>query len=432
MRESQELSGECSSRMDGVFVMRRSLGSHDKPGRYSDEGVSGHDTSPLDAFMSRLWKTMRFQQTLDKKEMFFGCSQFPQCRRVVRVPPTTASPVFTVCALVLGGTTSRDSGDTNGRRISQLGGQLQHVGCSSRHTTRQRFLVGASPVSFVFWNQRAEGAQSNSSVVSRPTEEGHGRSTNQETAGYLDTKVSQSKVLQRACLWNHKAPVSCKKILGTSALDLVSSWKLTWDVHNRRCMTIQYSENILALLFKITMVLGNLLWKKDVSQRRCRVISKCPWWNSSCDDDVWLREQATMNRVQNRLVGEHLEQIHSQRSHDEFCCYFADSKTLRLRPASTHEMTRKNRICVLNVRGAPAREFEAIRQRLKSTTPYMVLMQHDDDSLNDEALKTLCTDRENHGGYIQFNTRGRRAEHNLSWESSLGFWTNFAWTRPIV
>ena len=156
-------------------------------------------------------------------------------------------------------------------------------------------------------------------------------------------------------------------------------------------MTIQYSENILAHLFKITMVLGNLLWKNDVSQRRCRVISKSPWWNLSCDDDVWLREQGTMNPVQ----------IHSQRSHDEFCCCFVDSKTLQLRPASTHEMTRTNRICVLNIRGAPVREFETIRQRLKSTTPYMVLMQHDDDSLKDEC-----------------------PEHDLSWESSLGFGTN--------
>ena len=35
--------------------------------------------------------------------------------------------------------------------------------------------------------------------------------------------------------------------------------------------------------------------KTDVSQRLCRVISKSPWWNLSCDEDVWLREQATMN-----------------------------------------------------------------------------------------------------------------------------------------
>ena len=131
-----------------------------------------------------------------------------------------------------------------------------------------------------------------------------------------------------------------------------------------------------------------------------------------------------MNRVQHRLVDEHLEHIHSQRSHNEFCCYFSDSKTLQLRPASTHEMTRKIGICVLDLRGAPAREFETVRQRLKPTPPYMVLMQRDDDSLNDEALKVLCTEQEQHGGYFLFNTRGRCAEHDLNWASGLGFWTD--------
>ena len=37
--------------------------------------------------------------------------------------------------------------------------------------------------------------------------------------------------------------------------------------------------------------------KTNVSQNRCRVFRKSPWWNLSCDDDVWLREQATMNRA---------------------------------------------------------------------------------------------------------------------------------------
>ena len=27
------------------------------------------------------------------------------------------------------------------------------------------------------------------------------------------------------------------------------------------------------------------------------VISRSPWWHLSCDDDVWLHEQATMNRA---------------------------------------------------------------------------------------------------------------------------------------
>ena len=74
----------------------------------------------------------------------------------------------------------------------------------------------------------------------------------------------------------------------------------------------------------------------------------------------------------------------------------------------------------MDLRGAPARDFEAVRQRLKATPPYKVILQHDD---NDEALKMLCTDQTNHGGDFLFNTRGRCAEHDLSWETSLGFWT---------
>ena len=78
----------------------------------------------------------------------------------------------------------------------------------------------------------------------------------------------------------------------------------------------------------------------------------------------------------------------------------------------------------MDLRGAPAQEFEAIRQNLKATPPYMVIMQHDDDSINDEALQLLCTNHANQGGYFLFNTRGRCAEHDLNWASGLGFWTN--------
>ena len=68
-----------------------------------------------------------------------------------------------------------------------------------------------------------------------------------------------------------------------------------------------------------------LAMKTNVSQNRCRVFRKSPWWDLSCDDDVWLHEQATMNRAQNSFVDEQLEQIQS--AHDELRCYFADYKT---------------------------------------------------------------------------------------------------------
>ena len=79
--------------------------------------------------------------------------------------------------------------------------------------------------------------------------------------------------------------------------------------------------------------------KTNVSQNRFRVFRKSPWWNLSCDDDVWLREQATMNRAQNSCVYEQLEQVQS--AHDELRCYFADHKTMQIRSATTYDLSDK-------------------------------------------------------------------------------------------
>ena len=61
----KSVSGECSSGMDGVFVMRSSLETHDRPGRYSVreclDMMQLRSTPPCPGS----GKTMRFQQTLD-------------------------------------------------------------------------------------------------------------------------------------------------------------------------------------------------------------------------------------------------------------------------------------------------------------------------------------------------------------------------------
>ena len=77
-------------------------------------------------------KTIRCQQTLDEKELFFGCSQFPQCRRVLRVPPIVTSLVSLSVPSCSAAQPSEIQATQNGRRISQLGGQFQHAGKSSR------------------------------------------------------------------------------------------------------------------------------------------------------------------------------------------------------------------------------------------------------------------------------------------------------------
>ena len=81
-------------------------------------------------------------------------------------------------------------------------------------------------------------------------------------------------------------------------------------------------------------------------------------------------------------MDEQLSRIQSQSSHDDSCCYFGDHKTLRLRSVSTYDLTGKSWICIMDLLEAPAREFEAIRQRMKAMPPHMVVAQHDGDSLS--------------------------------------------------
>ena len=81
-----------------------------------------------------------------------------------------------------------------------------------------------------------------------------------------------------------------------------------------------------------------------------------------------------MNLAHYSFVDEQFVRI--QTNHDESCCYVADHKTMQLRPASTYDLTRED------LRDAPRRELESIRQHRKAL--------HNDDSLNDEALLTLC------------------------------------------
>ena len=162
--------------------------------------------------------------------------------------------------------------------------------------------------------------------------------------------------------------------------------------------------------------------KTNVSQNRCRVFRKSPWWNLSCDDDVWFREQATMNRAQNSFVDEQLEQVQS--AHDERRCYFADHKTMQIRPATTYDLSDKSRICLLDLRDAPNCEFEAIRQHVRNMKPYMLTAQYNDDNSNDDSIRALCEQQANQGGYFLLNLRSCPKEQDPTWDISLGFRTN--------
>ena len=175
------VSGECSLGMDDVLVMRSSLESNDGTRRHTDEEGSGCDTAPLDASMSRLRKSDTLPTNLRQEGDVLRLQSISPMQKGGARTTYNGITCFTVCVLVLGGAASRDPGNANGCRISQL----QHVGCSSRPTTRKRLLVGATPVSFVFWNHGTDSGQGNSSVVPRSTKEGHCGSSNQETAREL-------------------------------------------------------------------------------------------------------------------------------------------------------------------------------------------------------------------------------------------------------
>ena len=151
---------------------------------------------------------------------------------------------------------------------------------------------------------------------------------------------------------------------------------------------------------------------------------KSPWWDLSCDDDVWLHEQATMNRAQNSFVDEQLAQI--QTAHDELRCYFADHKTMQIRPATTYDLSDKSRICLLDLRDAPNCELKAIRQHIRNMKPYMLTAQHNDDSPTDDSLRALCEQQANQGGYFLLNLRSCPKEQDSTRDTSLGFGTSLS------
>ena len=162
--------------------------------------------------------------------------------------------------------------------------------------------------------------------------------------------------------------------------------------------------------------------ENQCQSKQLSMFQKSPWWNLSCDDDVWLREQASMNRAQNSFVDEQLAQVQS--AHDELRCSFADHKTMQIRPATTYDLSDKSRICLLDLRDAPNCEFGAIRQHVRNLKPYMLTAQYNDDNSNDDSIRALCELQANQGGYFLLNLHSCPKEQDSTWDISLGFCTN--------
>ena len=173
-----------------------------------------------------------------------------------------------------------------------------------------------------------------SSNVSRQTAEGQGEQGSSGLARHDAEDLNNTGVLQSVRVWTDRtdgnadaweAAIRHFNKIGTSSCFLmeIDKGSLQPSIFDGSI----FGEYIGSL---VKNAVGNweLAVKTNVSQNRCRVFRKSPWWNLSCDDDVWLREQATMNRAQNSFVDEQLEQVQS--AHDELRCYFADHKTMQI------------------------------------------------------------------------------------------------------
>ena len=89
---------------------------------------------------------------------------------------------------------------------------------------------------------------------------------------------------------------------------------------------------------------------------------------------------------------------------------------MQIRPATTYDLIAESRICLLDLRDAPNRELEAIRQHTRNMQPFVLIAQHNDDSLNDDSLRAMCEQQANQGGYFLLNHSVRCANNKRTKE----------------
>ena len=328
-----------------VSVMRSTLESKDGPGRHSGKDGADNRSTSTDTSLPRM--CINDATTTDDK-------QNGDILRMQSVSPVQKSGAhisyygitcFAVYALMFSSSAHGGAGDGTGLRFSGIGRELHNVECSSRIAAvtpqEQQFLSGTASASFVFWHHGSGSTTGDRSNVSRQTAEDQGEQGSSDFARHDAEDLNNTGVLQSVRVWTDKTDNQRRHLGG-------------------RNPTLQQSRCVIMFLMEIDKgclqpsvfddsifweYIGSLVknaagsWepavKTNVSQNRCRVFRKSPWWDLSCDDDVWLREQATMNRAQNSFVDEQLEQVQS--AHDELRCYFADHKTMQIRPATTYD-----------------------------------------------------------------------------------------------
>ena len=414
--------------MDDVSVMWSTLESKDGPVRHSGEdGVDNRPTS-IDTSMSRMCiNDATGKQNGDILRMQSVSSVQKSGTHITYYGITC----FAVYAFMFSSSAHGGASDGIGLRFGGIGRELHNVECSSRvscNTTGATIPTGTASASFVFWHHGSGITTGDRSNVSRQTAEGQGEQGSSDFARHDAEDLNNTGVLQSVRVWTDKtdgnadtweAAIRHFNKVGTSSCFLM-------EIDKRCLQPYVFDDSIFGEYVGSLVKNAAGVWEPAVktndSQNRCRVFPKSPWWNLSCDDDVWLREQATMNRAQNSFVDEQLEQVQS--AHDELRCYFADHKTMQIRPATTYDLSDKSRICLLDLRDAPNGEFEAIRQHVRNMKPYMLTAQYNDDNSNDDSIRELCEQQANQGGYFLLNLRSCPKEQDPTWDISLGFRTN--------
>ena len=147
------------------------------------------------------------------------------------------------------------------------------------------------------------------SNVSRQTAEDQGEQGSSDFARHDAEDLNNTGVLQNVRVWTDKTDVNAdawEAVIRHINKIGTSSCFFLMEIDKGCLQPSIFDDSIfgeyIGSLVKNAVGIWETAVKTNVSQNRCRMFWKSPWWDLSCDDDVWLHEQATMNRAQNSFV----------------------------------------------------------------------------------------------------------------------------------
>ena len=275
--------------LEWMTCLWSTLESKDGPGRHSGEDGADNRSTSIDTSLSRM--CINDATTTDGKQN----GDILRMQSVSSVQKSGAHisyygiTCFAVYALMFSSSAHGGASDGIGLRFGGIGRELHNVECSSRlscDTTGATIPTGTASASFVFWHHGSGSTTGDRSNVSRQTTEGQGEQGSSGLARHDAEDLNNMGVLQRVRVWTDKTDcnVDAWEAADTSSCFLMEIYKgcLQPSIFDDSI----FGEYIGSL---VKNAVGN--WepavKTNVSQNRCRVFRKSPWWNLSCDDDVW-------------------------------------------------------------------------------------------------------------------------------------------------